>query len=165
MHRGFFLPATPRVAHVFKSVVPYLYGVEGNASTEELANHPVKGKTIMAQKKTTAKGIVTSKSGITEDVILPYLYHSIKKTLAFRDRVVQDTAKITVHTDLNFRKVTFIFFDKNGEVITIGGISTNQHTVKNLLADMGALSATITRFQLEPRAMNAVEIMIYEMTA
>lgn len=118
----------------------------------------------MAQKK-TAKDTITSKSGITEDVILPYLYDSIKKSLAFRDRVVRDTVKITVHTDLNFRKVTFIFFDKDGEVITIGGVSTNQHTVKNLLTDMGTPSARITRFQLEPRAMNAVEITIHEITA
>lgn len=119
----------------------------------------------MARKKTITKDIITSKSGIPEDVILPYLYHSIKKTLAFRDRVVQETVKITVHTDLNFRKVTFIFFDKNSEVITVGGISTFDHVIKDLLTEMGTLSATITRFQLEPRAMNAVEIMIYEMTA
>lgn len=119
----------------------------------------------MAQKKTTTKDTFTSESGITEDVILPYLYHNIKKSLEFRDRVVRDTVKITVHTDLNFRKVTFIFFDKDGEVITIGGVSTNQHTVKNLLADMNTPSARITRFQLEPRAMNAVEITIHEITA
>lgn len=119
----------------------------------------------MARKKTTTKGTVTSKSGIPEDVILPYLYHSIKKSLAFRDRVVQDTAKITVHTDIDFGKVSIIFFDKNGEIITVGGLSTFDHVIKDLLTEMGTLSARITRFQLEPRAMNAVEIMIYEITA
>ena len=119
----------------------------------------------MARKKTTAKDTITSESGIPEDVILPCLYHSIKKSLAFRDRVVQDTVKITVHTDLNFRKVSFIFFDKDGEVITIGGVSTNQHTIKNLLTDMDTLNARITRFSLEPRAMNAVEVTIHEITA
>lgn len=118
----------------------------------------------MARKKTTTKDTITSERGIAESVILPYLYDSIKKSLAFRDRVVRDTVKITVHTDLNFRKVTFIFFDKNGEVITVGGVSTNQDAVKNLLTDMDTLSATITRFQLEPRAMNAVEITIHEIT-
>lgn len=119
----------------------------------------------MAKKKTITKDTITSERGITEDVILPYLYHSIKKSLAFRDRVVQETVKITVHTDLNFRKVSFIFFDKNGEVITLGGISTFDHNVKDLLADMNTPSARITRFQLEPRAMNAVEITIHEITA
>jgi hypothetical protein len=118
----------------------------------------------MAQKKTTTKDTITSKSGITEDVILPYLYHSIKKSLAFRDRVVQDTVKITVHTDIDFRKMSIIFFDKNNEVITVGGISTFDHTIKDLLTEMGALNARITRFQLEPRAMNAVEVMIHEIT-
>lgn len=119
----------------------------------------------MARKKTTTKDTITSERGITEDVILPYLYHSIKKSLAFRDRVVRDTVKITVHTDLNFRKLSIIFFDKNGEVITVGGISTAQHVIKDLLTDMDTLSARITRFQLEPRAMNAVEITIHEITA
>ena len=118
----------------------------------------------MAKKKTTTKDTITSKSGIPEDVILPYLYHSIKKSLAFRDQVVRDTVKITVHTDLNFRKVSIIFFDKNNEVITVGGISTYDHVIKDLLTDMGALNARITRFQLEPRAMNAVEITIHEIT-
>lgn len=119
----------------------------------------------MARKKTTTKDTITCESGVAESVILPYRYDSIKKSLAFRDQVVRDTVKITVHTDLNFRKVTFIFFDKNGEVITVGGISTAQHVIKDLLTDMGALNARITRFQLEPRAMNAVEITIHEITA
>lgn len=115
----------------------------------------------MAKKKTT-KDTITSERGIAESVILPYRYDSIKKSLAFRDRVVRDTVKITVHTDLNFRKLSIIFFDKNGEVITVGGLSTFDHVIKDLLTDMGALSARITRFQLEPRAMNAVEVTIHE---
>lgn len=117
----------------------------------------------MAKKKTTPDTI-TSESGIIEDVILPYLYHSIKKSLAFRDQVVRETVKITVHTDLDFKKVSIIFFDKNGEVITVGGISTGDHTIKNLLTEMDTFNAHITRFQLEPRAINAVEITIHEIT-
>lgn len=124
-----------------------------------------KGKYIMAKKKTTTKDTITCESGVAESVILPYLYHGIKKSLAFRDQVVRDTVKITIHTDLNFRKLSIIFFDKNGEVITVGGISTFDHVIKDLLTDMGALSARITRFQLEPRAMNAVEVTIHEITA
>ena len=119
----------------------------------------------MAWKKTTTKDTITSERGITEDVILPYLYHSIKKSLAFRDRVERDTVKISVHTDLDFRKMFFIFFDENNEVITVGGISTGAHKIKPLLNVLGTLNATITRFSLEPTAINATEIMLYEITA
>lgn len=123
-----------------------------------------KGKPIMAQKKTTTKNTITNSGGIPENVILPYLYHSIKKSLAFRDQVVQETVKITVHSDLDFKKVHFIFFDSNNEVITVGGISTAHHIIKDILTDMNTLSAHITNFYLEPLASNALQIMIYEIT-
>ena len=139
-------------------------GLRKTPQSKNLQTTRRKGKPIMAQKKTATKNTITSERGIAESVILPYLYDSIKKSLAFRDRVVRDTVKITVHTDLNFRKLSIIFFDKNSEVITIGGVSTFDHIIKDLLTDMGALNARITRFQLEPRAMNAVEIMIHEIT-
>lgn len=119
----------------------------------------------MTQRKTAAKGTVTLADPILAELVLPKLHHSLQERVAFRDRVERDTVKISVHTDLDFRKMFFIFFDENNEVITVGGISTGAHKIKPLLNVLGTLNATITRFSLEPTAINATEIMLYEITA
>lgn len=144
-------------------------------SLDSLQTAQQKGKHIMAKKKTATKGAFkeitfkdvtyTLDDPIFAEIILPRLHHSLQKRIAFRDRVERDTVKITIHADLDFKKVSIIFFDKNGEVITVGGISTGDHPIKSLLADMDTLNARITRISLEPAAINATEIMICEITA
>lgn len=124
-----------------------------------------KGKHIMATKKTTTKGTVTLIDPIFAELVLPKLYHSVEERIMFRDRVLREAVKISVHTDIDFRKMFFIFFDENNEVIAVGGISTGAHKIKPLLNVLGTLSARITRFDLEPTAINAIEIMFHEITA
>lgn len=119
----------------------------------------------MAQKKTATKGTVTLTEPIFAEIILPKLYHSYEKRIVFRDRVLREAVEISVHTDIDFRKMFFIFFDKDGEVITIGVGGAGAHKIKPLLTALGALSARITNVSLEPTAINAVDIMLYEITA
>lgn len=135
-------------------------------SPGKFVNPPIeKGKHIMAQKKTATKGTVTLTEPIFAEIILPKLYHSYEKRIVFRDRVLRETVEISVHTDIDFRKMFFIFFDKDGEVITIGGGGAGTHKIKPLLTALGALSARITNVSIEPIAINAVDIMLYGITA
>lgn len=119
----------------------------------------------MAQKKTATKGTVTLTEPIFAEIILPKLYHSYEKRIMFRDRVLRETVEISVHTDIDFRKMSFIFFDKDGEVITIGDGGAGTHKIKPLLTALGALSARTTNVSIEPIAINAVDIMLYGITA
>lgn len=135
-------------------------------SPGKFVNHPTeKGKHIMAQKKTATKGTVTLTDPIFAELVLPKLYHSAEGRIMFRDRVLREAVEISVHTDIDFRKMFFIFFDKDGEVITVGCPGAGAHKIKPLLTALGALSARITNVSLEPTAINAVEIMLYEITA
>ena len=119
----------------------------------------------MTQKKTATKGTVTLTEPIFAELVLPKLYHSAEGRIMFRDRVLREAVEISVHTDIDFRKMFFIFFDKDGEVITVGCPGAGAHKIKPLLTALGALSARITNVSLEPTAINAVEIMLYEITA
>lgn len=135
-------------------------------SPGKFVNHPTeKGKHIMTKKKTATKGTVTLTDPIFAELVLPKLYHSAEGRIMFRDRVLREAVEISVHTDIDFRKMFFIFFDKDGEVITVGCPGAGAHKIKPLLTALGALSARITNVSLEPTAINAVEIMLYEITA
>lgn len=119
----------------------------------------------MTQKKPATKGTVTLTDPIFAELILPKLYHSVEERIIFRDRVLREAVEISVHTDIDFKKMSIIFFDKDSEVIAVGGGGAGAHKIKPLLNALGTLSAHITRFDLEPTAINAVEIMFHGITA
>lgn len=99
---------------------------------------------------------------------------TVEATRAMRERIINETAEIEIVAngtlDTEFREVVydgafFIFKDKDGGIITTGGIVHDPHIVKPLIIGAGVMHGRITRFWAQPAGVNEVNIMIHEITA
>ena len=96
-------------------------------------------------------------------------------TRKMRERIINETAEIeivangTLDTE-TYREVVydgafFIFKDKDGNMITTGGIVHDPHIVKPLIIGAGVMHGRITRFWVQPAGVDEVNVMIHEIAA
>lgn len=100
---------------------------------------------------------------------------TIEATRAMRERIINETTEIEIVANamLNtetFREVVydgafFIFKDKDGGIITTGGIVHDPHIVKPLIIGAGVMHGRITRFWVQPAGVNEINVMIHEIAA
>ena len=100
---------------------------------------------------------------------------TVEATRAMRERIINDTVEIeivangTLNTEPYFEVVYdgafFIFKDKDGNMITTGGIERDPHIVKPLIIGAGVMHGRITRFWVQPAGVDEVNIMIHEIAA
>lgn len=100
---------------------------------------------------------------------------TVEATRKMRERIINDTVEIeivangTLNTEPYFEVVYdgafFIFKDKDGGMITTGGIERDPHTVKPLIIGAGVMHGRITRFWVQPAGVDEVNIMIHEIAA
>lgn len=95
--------------------------------------------------------------------------------LKLRERIISETVEIeivangTLDTE-TYREVVydgafFIFKDKDGGIITTGGIVHDPHIVKPLIIGAGVMHGRITRFWVQPAGVNEINVMIHEIAA
>lgn len=95
--------------------------------------------------------------------------------LKLRERIINETTEIeivangTLDTE-TYREVVydgafFIFKDKDGSIITTGGIERDPHIVKPLIIGAGVMHGRITRFWVQPAGVNEINVMIHEIAA
>lgn len=100
---------------------------------------------------------------------------TVEATHKVRERIINEPVEIeivangTLDTE-TYREVVydgafFIFKDKDGGIITTGGIVHDPHIVKPLIIGAGVMHARITRFWAQPAGVNEVNIMIREIAA
>ena len=100
---------------------------------------------------------------------------TVEVTRAMRERIINETVEIeivangTLDTE-TFREVFydgafFIFKDKDGGIITTGGIERDPHIVKPLIIGAGVMHGRITRFWAQPAGVNEINVMIHEIAA
>lgn len=100
---------------------------------------------------------------------------TVEATRAMRERIINETAEIEIvanaHLDTEtFREVIydgafFIFNDKDGGIITTGGIAHDPRIVKPLIIGAGVMHGRITRFWAQPAGVNEINVMIHEIAA
>lgn len=99
---------------------------------------------------------------------------TVEETRKVRERIINDTAEIEIVAngtlDTEFREVIydgafFIFKDKDGGIITTGGIVHDPHIVKPLIIGAGVMHGRITRFWVQPAGACEVNVMIHEIAA
>lgn len=100
---------------------------------------------------------------------------TVEATRKMRERIINDTVEIeivangTLNTEPYFEVVYdgafFIFKDKDGGMITTGGIERDPHIVKPLIIGAGVMHGRITRFWVQPAGVDEVNIMIHEIAA
>ena len=92
-----------------------------------------------------------------------------------RERIINETAEIEIvangtldtetFTEVHYNEAFFIFKDKDGSIITTGGIVHDPHIVKPLIIGAGVMHGRITRFWAQPAGACEVNIMIHEIAA
>ena len=100
---------------------------------------------------------------------------TVEATRRVRERIINETAEIEIvanaHLDTEtYREVIydgafFIFKDKDGGIITTGGIVHDPHIVKPLIIGAGVMHGRITRFWAQPAGVNEINVMIHEIAA
>lgn len=100
---------------------------------------------------------------------------TVEATRKVRERIINETTEIEIVANamLNtetFREVVydgafFIFKDKDGGIITTGGIVHDPHIVKPLIIGAGVMHGRITRFWVQPAGVNEINVMIHEIAA
>lgn len=91
------------------------------------------------------------------------------------ERIINETAEIEIvangtldtetFTEVHYNEAFFIFKDKDGGIITTGGIVHDPHIVKPLIIGAGVMHGRITRFWAQPAGVNEINVMIHEITA
>lgn len=100
---------------------------------------------------------------------------TVEETRKMRERIINETVEIeivangTLDTE-TYREVVydgafFIFKDKDGGIITTGGIVHDPHIVKPLIIGAGVMHGRITRFWAQPAGVNEINVMIHEIAA
>lgn len=100
---------------------------------------------------------------------------TVEATRKVRERIINETVEIeivangTLDTE-TYREVVYdgaflIFKDKDGGIITTGGIERDPHIVKPLIIGAGVMHGRITRFWAQPAGVNEVNVMIHEIAA
>lgn len=98
-----------------------------------------------------------------------------EETRKVRERIINDTAEIEIvangmldtetFTEVHYDGAFFIFKDKDGNMITTGGIERDPHIVKPLIIGAGVMHGRITRFWAQPAGVDEINIMIREIAA
>lgn len=98
-----------------------------------------------------------------------------EETRKMRECIISDTVEIEIvanavldtetFTEVHYDGAFFIFKDKDGNMITTGGIVHDPHIVKPLIIGAGVMHGRITRFWAQPAGVNEVNIMIHEIAA
>lgn len=100
---------------------------------------------------------------------------TVEATRKMRERIINETTEIEIvanamlntetFTEVHYNEAFFIFKDKDGSIITTGGIVHDPHTVKPLIIGAGVMHGRITRFWAQPAGVNEINVMIHEITA
>lgn len=100
---------------------------------------------------------------------------TVEATRKVRERIINETTEIEIvangtldtetFTEVHYNEAFFIFKDKDGGIITTGGIERDPHIVKPLIIGAGVMHGRITRFWAQPAGVNEVNIMIHEIAA
>lgn len=100
---------------------------------------------------------------------------TVEATRAMRERIISETTEIEIvanahldtetFTEVIYDGAFFIFKDKDGGIITTGGIAHDPHIVKPLIIGAGAMHGRITRFWAQPAGVNEINVMIHEIAA
>lgn len=100
---------------------------------------------------------------------------NVEATRKVRERIINETVEIEIvangtldtetFTEVHYNEAFFIFKDKDGGIITTGGIERDPHIVKPLIIGAGVMHGRITRFWAQPAGVNEVNIMIHEIAA
>lgn len=100
---------------------------------------------------------------------------NVEATRKVRERIINETVEIEIvangtldtetFTEVHYNEAFFIFKDKDGGIITTGGIVHDPHIVKPLIIGAGVMHGRITRFWAQPAGVNEVNIMIHEIAA
>lgn len=95
--------------------------------------------------------------------------------LKLRERIISETVEIEIvangaldtetFTEVHYNEAFFIFKDKDGNIITTGGIERDPHIVKPLIIGAGVMHGRITRFWVQPAGVDEVNVMIREIAA
>lgn len=100
---------------------------------------------------------------------------TVEATRAMRERIISETTEIEIvangtldtetYREIVYGGAFFIFKDKDGGIITTGGIERDPHIVKPLIIGAGVMHGRITRFWAQPAGVDEVNIMIHEIAA
>lgn len=100
---------------------------------------------------------------------------TVEATRKMRERIINETVEIEIvangtldtetFTEVHYNEAFFIFKDKDGGIITTGGIVHDPHIVKPLIIGAGVMHGRITRFWVQPAGVNEINVMIHEITA
>lgn len=100
---------------------------------------------------------------------------TVEATRKVRERIINETTEIEIvanavldtetFTEVHYNEAFFIFKDKDGNMITTGGIVHDPHIVKPLIIGAGVMHGRITRFWAQPAGVNEVNVMIHEIAA
>lgn len=100
---------------------------------------------------------------------------TVEATRKVRERIISETVEIEIvanahldtetFTEVIYDGAFFIFKDKDGNMITTGGIERDPHIVKPLIIGAGVMHGRITRFWVQPAGACEVNVMIREIAA
>lgn len=100
---------------------------------------------------------------------------TVEETRKVRERIINETTEIEIvangmldtetYREVVYDGAFFIFKDKDGGIITTGGIVHDPHIVKPLIIGAGVMHGRITRFWVQPAGVNEINVMIREITA
>lgn len=100
---------------------------------------------------------------------------TVEATCKVRERIINETTEIEIvangtldtetFTEVHYNEAFFIFKDKDGGIITTGGIAHDPHIVKPLIIGAGVMHGRITRFWAQPAGVNEINVMIHEIAA
>lgn len=100
---------------------------------------------------------------------------TVEATRKMRERIINETVEIEIvangtldtetFTEVHYNEAFFIFKDKDGGIITTGGIERDPHIVKPLIIGAGVMHGRITRFWVQPAGVNEINVMIHEIAA
>ena len=100
---------------------------------------------------------------------------TVEATRKMRERIINETVEIEIvangtlntetYREVIYDGVFFIFKDKDGSIITTGGIAHDPHIVKPLIIGAGVMHGRITRFWAQPAGVNEINVMIHEIAA
>lgn len=100
---------------------------------------------------------------------------NVEATRKVRERIINETVEIEIvangtldtetFTEVHYNEAFFIFKDKDGGIITTGGIVHDPHIVKPLIIGAGVMHGRIARFWAQPAGACEVNVMIHEIAA
>lgn len=153
-------------------MVSYLYEVERNAPTRQATyrkrkHHDTeqhKGFSITFNDEDGMPVGVRFASPIPDEAALKLRERIISETVEI-EIVANGTLDTETYREVVYDGAFFIFKDKDGGIITTGGIVHDPHIVKPLIIGAGVMHGRITRFWVQPAGVNEINVMIHEIAA